>query len=271
MTIVFDDQDTPDVPRRLTVPERFARLAVQHAAEGDVRRAQLASWAADVHVLEELLWENGLAEAGDPVAQLAAVGESVASALEALAENPTGDITPRAIVEAARRAMVSTFDESVHEVLLEQMPDLDHLDTCDPFAADRADDDGDEQPVSRRLGHRSAEELVAELRVAASDCLAVERVLVAEGEDVAASRLAHQADVATFEAYLVAAAVHAGDQNLATVDLRWDLARGLDPASWAEVGRDGNAFATLRRELISLVGSAEMETLWRTFESAAGE
>ena len=179
------------------------------------------------------------------------MGESVASALEALAENPTGDITPRAIVEAARRAMVSTFDESVHEVLLEQMPDLDHLDTCDPFAADRADDDGDEQPVSRRLGHRSAEELVAELRVAASDCLAVERVLVAEGEDVAASRLAHQ--------------------NLATVDLRWDLARGLDPASWAEVGRDGNAFATLRRELISLVGSAEMETLWRTFESAAGE
>ena len=270
MTIVYDDQGTPDAPRRLTVPQRFARLAVQHAAEGDVRRAQLASWAADVHVLEELLWENGLAEAADPVAQLAAVGESVASALEALAENPTGDITPRAIVEAARKAMVSTFDESVHEVLLEQMAALDHLDTCDPFAADRADD-GEEHPASRRLGHRSAEELVAELRVAASDCLAVERVMVEEGEDVAASRLAHQADVATFEAYLVAAAVHAGDENLATVDLRWDLARGLDPESWTEAQRDGNAFATLRRELISLVGSAEMETLWRTFESAAGE
>jgi len=270
MTIVFDDQDTPDVPRRLTVPERFARLAVQHAAEGDVRRAQLASWAADVHVLEELLWENGLAEAADPVAQLAAVGESVASALEALADGATADITPRAIVEAARKAMVSTFDESVHEVLLEQMSSLDHLDTCDPFAAAPAGD-GEEQPAARRLGHRSAEELVAELRVAASDCLAVERVMAAEGEDVAASRLAHQADVATFEAYLVAAAVHGGDQNLATVDLRWDLARDLDPTSWAEQGRDGNAFATLRRELISLVGSAEMETLWRTFESAAAE
>ena len=76
--------------------------------------------------------------------------------------------------------------------------------------------------------------------------------------------------MATFEAYLIAAAVHAGDHQLATVDLRWDLARELDPSSWDAQGRDGNAFATLRRELISLVGSAEMETLWRTLESADG-
>src|SRR3954468_23882650 len=134
MSIVTEDGPSRDAPR-LTVPARLAGLAERYAAEGDLRRAQLASWAADVHVLEELLWENGLAEAPDPVAQLAVVGESVASALEAVAEAPAADVTPRAVVEAARRAMVATFDESVHEVLLAQLPSLDHLDDCDPLAA----------------------------------------------------------------------------------------------------------------------------------------
>jgi hypothetical protein len=270
MTVVPENTErpeTPEVPRRLSVPERLSTIAQRYAADGDVRRAQLASWAADVHVLEELMWQNGLAEAPDPVAQLAAVGESVASALEALADDPAADVTPRAVVEAARRAMVATFDESVHEVLLAQLPALDHLDACDPFAA-RPEGRSEESSAVRRLGPRTPEELVAELREAAADCVRVGGVMQLEGELTAANRMAHQADVATFEAYLVAAAVHAGDDQLATVDLRWELARELDPADWDAEGRDGNAFATLRRELISVVGSAEMETLWRTFETA---
>src|SRR3954467_2189746 len=146
MSIVTDeDGPSRDVPR-LTVPARLAGLAERYAAEGDLRRAQLASWAADVHVLEELLWENGLAEAPDPVAQLAAVGESVASALEALADAGTRGVTPRAVLEEARRAMVSAFDESVHEVLLAQLPSLDHLDACDPLTAVQ---DGEEHPAAK--------------------------------------------------------------------------------------------------------------------------
>src|SRR4051794_14816103 len=160
MSIVTEDGPSRDAPR-LTVPARLAGLAERYAAQGDVRRAQLASWAADVHVLEELLWQNGLAEAPDPVAQLAVVGESVAAALEALAEQPTGEITPRAVVEAARRAMVATFDESVHDVLLAQLPSLDHLDSCDPLAA-APDGRTDEHPATDRLGGRSPEALVAE-------------------------------------------------------------------------------------------------------------
>jgi hypothetical protein len=265
MSIVTEDGPSRDAPR-LTVPARLAGLAERYAAEGDLRRAQLASWAADVHVLEELLWENGLAEAPDPVAQLAVVGESVASALEALADSTAGDITPRTLLEAARRAMVSTFDASVHEVLLEQLPSLEHLDSCDPLSATA---DADASVTAARLGGRTAEELVAELREAAADCLHVGDVMHVEGERTAASRMSHQADVATFEAYLIAAAVHAGDHQLATVDLRWELARELDPSGW-DTERHGNAFATLRRELIALVGSAEMETLWRTLESADG-
>lgn len=264
MTVTTDEPE-PTMSEHASVPDRFVRLAEQRAAEGDVRRAQLASWAADVHVLEELLWQNGLAEADDPVAQLAAVGESVASALEALAEQATGEVTAREVVEAARRAMVSTFDESVHEILMAQLPGLDHLDSCDPLTADRADEPAD----AARLEGRSPERLVEELREAAADCLAVARVMHREGEEETGDRLLHQADLAAFEAYLVAAAVHAGDHQLATVDLRWSLAGHLDPTSWEPSSGD-HTFATLRRELISIVGSAEMEALWFALESAEG-
>jgi hypothetical protein len=268
MTTATDDADRHHASERLTVPERLVRIAGRYAADGDVRRAQLACWAADVYVLEELLWENGLAEALDPVAQLAAVGESVATALETLAEGATGAVAPRELVEAARYAMVSTFDESVHDVLLEQMPALDVLDACDPAAAPHAVGPADAD--SGRLGEYSAGELVSELRQAAIDCLHVREVMEVEGEVTAADRMSHQADVATYEAYLIAAAIHAGDDRLASVDLRWELARELRPADWADQAGDRSPFATLRRELIALVGSAEMESLWRAFESADG-
>jgi len=267
MTTVTQDAERGDVPERLTVPEQLVRLAGRYAGDGDVRRAQLASWAADVYALEELLWEYGLAESPDPVAQLAAVGESVASALETLADGVSGDVEPRAVVEAARRAMVSTFDESVHDVLLEQLPSLDHLDAC---ASSVTQPGGiDETPALERLGARTAEQLVSELRQAAEDCIHVREVMDDEGEVVASDRMTLQADVATFEAYLIAAAVHAGDDRLVSVDLRWELARNLVPTDGAKV-TDKSPFATLRRELIALVGSAEMETLWRNFESVEG-
>lgn len=267
MTTVTDDSTDPTVPARHSVPERLVRLAERYAAEGDVRRAQMAAWAADVYVLEELLWENGLAEAADPVAQLAAVGEAVAAALETLADGTTGELTPRTVAEAARWALVSTFDESVHDVLVEQLPSLDVLDACDPRAA-VSRQPREAHPAAARLEGRSPEDLVAELREAATDCVHIGRVMQVEGEETAADRMTHQADVATFEAYLIAAALHAGDHQLATVDLRWELATELDPFAYgSQQGGDGDSFATLRRELIALVGSAEMETLWRSFSA----
>jgi hypothetical protein len=272
VTTVTDASGHRGAPERPTVPEQLVRLAARYVDEGDVRRAQLASFAADVYVLEELLWENGLADAPDPVAQLAAVGQSVAAALEALADGVTGEVTgevmPRALVEAAREAMVATFDESVHDVLLEQLPSLSHLDGCRPASAVPAGAPTG-LPALARLGDRTAEELVAELQQAAADCVHVGEVMDDEGEMTAADRMSHQADVATFEAYLVAAAVRAGDHQLASADLRWELARELRPVDLAR-STDRSPFATLRRELIALVGSAEMEALYRSFQSQDG-
>lgn len=226
----------------------YAGLSRRYAARGDLRMAQLAAWAADVHTLEELLWENGLGQAPDPGAQLAAVGDSVAASIEQLAHTlPAGPLTARAVLDAAREAMVTTFDESVHGLLADRLGDLEHLDHTLPSAGETAH----ERTVDR-LDGRSPTELAAELRTASADCATMASLLGAEGERAAAARLARQADAAAFEAYLVMAAVRGGDRALATVDLRWDLV-----AERAERDRFAGA-----------VGSAEHPALQAVLASA---
>lgn len=247
--------------------EQLGDLSRRHAQQGDLRLAQLAAWASDVHLLEVLLWENGLGEAPDPEAQLAAVGDAVAASLQACADEIGGELTAREVVGVAREALLSTFDESVHALVLERLLSLDHLDQ-EP-ALDPHQDDAPPVPPAptarERLEGRTPGHLVAELRATAADCVAVAELMADEGEDAAALRMARQADAASFEAYLTTAAVHAGDDRLATVDLRWELARGLelpqlDTADLAEVVAVG------RNRLSSLLGSAEQAALRETFE-----
>ncbi len=230
----------------MTAPD-YTGLSHEYAERGDLRMAQLAAWAADVHALEELLWENGLGQAPDPGAQLAAVGDSVAASIEQLAHTlPEGPLTARALLDAAREAMVTTFDESVHGLLSDRLGDLEHLDHVQSVEESSA------ERTAGRLDGRSPAELAAELRTAAADCATMATLLGAAGEGEAAARLTRQADAAAFEAYLVLAAVRSGDHSLATVDLRWDLV--ADQAG--------------RERFASAVGSAEHPALHLVLEPA---
>lgn len=240
----------PQHPSGERLPSAYAALSHRYAGEGDVRGAQLAAWAADVHALEELLWENGLAQAPDPAAELAAVGDSVATAVEELARSlPDAPITARGVVEAAREALIRTFDESVHGLLHDRLEDLTQLDECRPVGGPSR-----EERRASRLDGRTAEDLAAELRTAATDCATMAGLLAVGGDAAAARRLCVQAEAAAFEAYLVAAALGAGDETLATVDLRWDLAAG-------GTGAD-------RRAPLSVVGSGEQTALRAALDQA---
>jgi hypothetical protein len=232
--------------------DQYAELSRRHAGDGNLRMAQLAAWAGDVHVLEDLLWQNGLAQAPDPAAELAAVGESVAASVEELAHTlPAGvSLTARQVVEAAREAMVTTFDASVHGLLTDRFSELGQLD--DPhedITSDRA------SRTAARLDGRAADVLAAELRTAAGDCATMAGLLEAGGEPEAAQRLTGQADAAAFEAHLVSAAIRAGDDALVTVDLRWDL-----------VADDDSAPASRRDRFAQVLGSAERDALLGTFD-----
>ncbi len=232
----------------------YTRLSERYAGDGDLRMAALAAWAADLGALEALLWENGLGQAPDPGAQLAAVGEQVAAFVEhAAATLPNRPVSLRGVLEAAREAMIATFDESVHGLLSDRLGDVAHLDDAQP--ADGEDEAVTGERSAARLADRTPEQLAAQLRTAASDCATMATLLGAGGEADAAARLSRQADVAAFEAYLVLAAIRGGDRDLATVDLRWDLVE------------DGPG-AQRRERFAAAVGSAERDALQQVLEPA---
>jgi hypothetical protein len=255
---------TSHLQEQNSLRELFGELSLTHARRGDAPSAQLAAWVSDVHVLEQLLWRNGLGDAPDPEAQLATLGEAIAASLDALAADDPGELTARGALELAREAMVATFDESVRHLLEEGFVPLDHLDHL--AAPDVTAGDQTPAPGRDRLGDRTPEQLVVELLAASGDCMAVARELEVEGEHAGAARMSHQADVASFEAYLVAAAALAGDHELASVELRWEAAHGLGTPACATTGDLGTATAARRRRLLGLLGSAEQVVLEQTFE-----
>lgn len=196
--------------------EGYASLSRDYADADDSRLALLAMWTADLHVLQLLLLESGLNRAADPSAQLAAVGEAVNRSLAAISLD---DAMLRLLLERSREAMVATFDESVHAMLLNRFLPLDHLGAMRCPTVDSAD-----RAAEQRLEGRTGDQLVAELETAALDCAAVAGAMVVAGDTDGALRQMYQADLASFEAFLLDAAMGSDDVALASVDLSWDLA-----------------------------------------------
>ena len=196
----------------------YVALSHAHASAGDTRSAVLSQWAADVSVLQCLLWESGLGDAPDPDAQLAAVGEAVQGSLQAYAAEPPS-ISARETVEHARAALTGTFDASVHSQLAERFEPIDHLDGLAAPVTGAA-----RHANHRRFIGRKVPDLVADLLDTASDCRAVAQVMAAVGRQRDARDQMWMADLASFEAYLVQAAEEVGDTTFATVDLRWNQA-----------------------------------------------
>lgn len=200
----------------LELLEGYAFQSRDYADAGEPRLALLAMWTADVHVLQLLLLESGLDRAPNPSAQLAGVGEAVNRSLTAISLEGA---TPREFLERSREAMVATFDESVHAMLVNRFLPLDHLDAVGGPAVDAAD-----RAVEQRLDGRTCEQLVAELEATAHDCVAVAGAMLVAGDSEGALRQMHHADLASFEAFLLGAAMASADETLASVDLSWDLA-----------------------------------------------
>jgi hypothetical protein len=199
--------------------DAYHQLSRACALRGDRRNAVLAMWASDVRTLHSLLWESGIGGAPDPAVQLQACAHAV---LEGLSARPTAerhDLTPRGLLEAARADLAAVFDPSVHALLEERLRPVDHLDR---IAHDHAP--GEVHPPLDRLAGRSPEQLLVDLRAAATDCVCVAQALAGEGDFDEADRQLWHATLAAFEAYLVTEAIGAGDEHQLTVHLRWELA-----------------------------------------------
>lgn len=243
--------------------ERYVDQSRAYAAQGRIRMAMLAMWAADLEVLKALLWESGLGSAPDPDAQLAAVAAAVDSSLRGQLGDVTTPVDARALVVEARAGLTAAFDESVHVLLEERFVALDHLECPLPPAGAAV------RSREVRLDGRSAPELVTDLRTAAADCMTVAGAMARAGLPEDALDQARLADVASFEAYLIIAALAAGDDTLATVDLRWDIAMAALDALGELPGDLGEAIQVVRDALVSSVAPAEEDALRSVFQPAA--
>ena len=168
-----------------------------------------------------LLLESGLGSAPDPEAQMALVAEAVRSSLLEGADSAGGPATLREAAERARRALLATFDESVHAMLEERLAPLDHLDALNAPAGERARPSPPaRRPYLPRAGPRPAD--------GGRGLHGDRHEMARDGDLVGARRQARNADLGSFEAYLVSAALAVGDTALTTVGLRWDLAEAAD-------------------------------------------
>lgn len=259
MTALLDVSDQLSLQEGLSLrTAKYVALSRAYAARGEGRPALLALWAADVQVLQVLLLENGIGSAPDPEAQLTLVAEAVRSSLLEGSASATGPITLREAGEHARRALLATFDESVHALLEERLAPLDHLGPLNPPLSG-----GARQAVARRRAGRTSLELVHDLRTAAGDCMAIAHEMARDGDRAGARRQARNADLGSFEAYLVSAALAVGDTALTTVGLRWDLA---EAAEERDVDDLDEVVRALRERLESVVGPTEVPVLRSFFE-----
>ena len=241
----------------------YAALSRGFAASGDVRRAVLTQWAADLRVLQTLLWENGLGDAPDPAGGLLAVVEALEGSWTQHATHLGGAGSARDLLERARVALAAVFDPSVHALLTSRLTPLDHLDHVAPGAARRA-------PEPTYRDWRSPQELLRDLRVAGQDAARVARAMADEDAEETDNQR-WQAALAMFEAYLVRSALLAGDTELTTAELRWELAGARLAAGGEPAGSD-----QLRASLAAVLGpleradvEAELADLDRLLEDGA--
>jgi hypothetical protein len=231
----------------------YADLSKWYAERGDARCAALAVWAADIRVVQCLVFEGDRADPEHPV-ELRAVGDAVGLAL--VESGSATESSVRAVVEAARRSLLSAFEESARAGIVTRFVGLDHLDGLPAPAPGAAND-----AVNHRLDGRGGEQLVGDLLTAAADCRAVARMMALVGDDEEAERQSATADLAAYEAYLVLTSAAAGDATLAVTELRWKLAaqKAAEPPAAGE-GVSGHATG-MRGAILSTALPGEMTAL----------
>jgi hypothetical protein len=234
----------------------YQQLSHRYAAQADSFHAVMSAWAADLYVVQALLWERGLKASPRPDSQFFTVGAAVSRALAQGAAAQGAPSSARQPVEAARKRLMAVFDPTVHGLLADRFIALDHLDEL-PHPAPAAG----VQASRTRLAGRSVTDLVAELQMTAKDCSVIASELRSVGRDEDALRQAYISDMASFEAYLLEAANRIDDTSLVTVDLRWSAATAAISALPGLPADVVAAVAVIRDQLSSVLGPIEAARL----------
>lgn len=193
--------------------------ARRFAAEGDTAAALATAWGADVYAAQAVVWERILVAASSPQRQFFRVAEALVSGLVAAVPPAMPDPSLRDALTSSRAGLLSAFDADLRTAVAESWPDHGYLaGIAAPGAEDLA------AAALARMGGMTPQAFIEQRRSEAAEAMAQAQALRIKGESLAAIQAAYDSDFHGLEAYLVESAQAAGDTQLLTVIIRWELA-----------------------------------------------
>jgi hypothetical protein len=244
-----------------TAEEFFSRLVAsvqvlsdashRHASAGDSVGALACALGADVASLQAVLWERLNIASSAPQRRYFQAAESLTAAL-GTADLPLDSGSAAEALRAARQAMSEQFDEAISSDVADRWPDLAYL---EQLAGPTADDVRSAR--ERRLDGLEPVDFI-ETRRAAADLTMREAQESRIRADVAgAVRSAYQADFLRLESYLVESALAAGDVDLFTVMIRWELVASAFSELSGLPDEFGAAVSVIRRTFAGALGQGD--------------
>lgn len=216
-------------PNRISPPEvlyqdtetraaAFQRLAINQAAQDKPLFAVAATFAADIHVVQMVMWERVMVASPKPDTRFFEIAEHVTRSILGYASQGAAADDAAALIHHARQALLGAFDEAAAAMIRDRLMPLEHLHAMPVPTMDEA-----AEYQTLRLSGRTVEDTVAGLMQRARDAIAVAVDLEMRGKTDDAVGQVWQADWMTMEAYLLSAAEAVGDTSLVTAELRWLL------------------------------------------------
>ncbi len=251
----------------LTAEDRYEAVrhlqdAYQQIAETDPSPAmQLAAqWAADLHVLQQLLWENYLIPAPDFRTEYASINQHLDRGWSLLATDTSDHEDVAALLTAARTTLMDAFpDLSLIHTWHERLADAGrYAGVPVPTALDwmrvRAQHAG-KVPATLLLENRRNRNLEASQALRSSE----------DHDSTGQVARLWELDWTVFHTHLVQTAHNAGDEYMLSVELRWRVAAAL-LARFDSLPTQADAAATIWREaMTTAVGLQEGEQLATQF------
>ena len=193
--------------------------ARRRSVEGDPVGALADAWGADISMLQSVMWERIIAAARAPQRQFFQVAEAVVAGLRTPLAAPDSATTLGRSVAHARERMATAFDDELALEMARRWPDITYLEAVPAVSGDDV-----AAAVTARLMGLAPSEFVHRRRSEAATAMLLAQTHRVRGEISEAIQSAYQGDFTALEAYLVDSAVAAGDHDLLTVTIRWDLA-----------------------------------------------